>query len=98
MLDSNHRAMPTDVSRGDTYFGRDPGPNRVVVGPNEIASFLAAWGHVPTSPERPCATSTYVQLTPPDETEYLVTPAAIDACGGSIRVTAIVAGSNGPPQ
>jgi hypothetical protein len=97
MLDSNHRAIPTHVARGDTYFRLDPGPTRVFVGPNETASFVAAWGHVPPGPEL-CAASTYVRLTPPDETDYLTIPVAIDACAGGIFVTAIVAGANGPPQ
>jgi len=97
LLDNNHRTMPTQVSRGDTYFRPDPGAGRVTLGPGETASFVAAWGHVPPGPEL-CPASGFVRLTPPDETDYLTIPVAMDACNGWIQVTALVAGANGPPQ
>ncbi|MFI5042240.1 MAG: DUF4232 domain-containing protein, partial [Acidimicrobiales bacterium] len=98
-LDAAKKPMTTTVTRGSSVVVRDPGPSLVTLPAGASASFGSGWSHVPTpsDPASGCAASTYLEITPPDETAYLLVPAAVDACNhGTIAVSAVVAGTGGP--
>jgi len=99
-LDDARRPVVTNLRRGGTYFGRDPGPTTIVLPPGATASFALAWVHAPTGdePQTGCPPSTLAAVTPPDETDPLVLRISMDVCQqGAVTTTAMVAGSEGPP-
>jgi len=98
-LDAARAPMETTVTRGSSVVVRDPGPALVTLAPGASASFASGWGHIPTASDPPgtCPASTSLEITPPDETDHLTIPAAVDACDhGTIAVSAVVAGTAGP--
>jgi len=107
LLDTRHTAAPTNVVRVPQSFEQ-----RITLRPGNPASATARiWhgadlrGNTPTStftpPSDGCQpTSVYIEITPPDETTHLVVavdpPNAI-CFGGTLRVSAFVAGPVGSP-
>lgn len=99
LVDASRHDMATQVIRGQGYLYRDPGPHLVTLAPGGTASAAMEWDHIPGpgDPQSGCPTSTYLEITPPNDVNYLFVRDAVDACGGGqIHVTAVQAGSAGP--
>jgi hypothetical protein len=98
MLDSNHRPVPTTVTRGP-YMFRDQAPSRVIVLPGGIASFSIGYREIPSGEEPAsvqCVPSTYVEITPPDERQPVLLSGSMAPCGhGLIFVSPLVSGKDG---
>lgn len=98
-LDNSARQfMPTSVVRGSGYLYRDPGPHPLTVAPGGAVSAGVEWDHIPSAGDpNPCPTSSYLEVTPPNATNYLFAARAIQACNhGQLIVTALQAGDQGP--
>jgi len=99
MLDSNHRPVPTTVTRGGAYMFPALAPSRVILPPGGIASFSVGYVDVAPGDEPPsvqCVPSTYVEITPPDERQPLLVSSSIAPCGhGAIIVSPVVSGEDG---
>ncbi len=99
-LDQHRRAILTHLTRGSGMLFKDPGPHRVVLAHGQAASAGVGWigNPGPSDPPNGCPESTFALITPPDETTAKIVSAPIAACdGGNMYVTALVAGSTGPP-
>jgi hypothetical protein len=91
-LDKHHNSMRTTVVRGGSTIYPDPGPTRVVLAPGHRASVGLAWSDV-TSTEGGCHTSTYLEVTPPNDFDHKTIKLATDACDhGTLDVTAVQTG------
>lgn len=89
MLGANGQKIPTNVVR-------TPGTEQTVtLAPGGTASFLAQW-HDQTGYTTPCPSSQQIEVTPPNAYSQLTITAMITACpDGTIKVTAVAAGSTG---
>jgi hypothetical protein len=57
-------------------------PPTVTVSPSQLAYAVVEGAAVdPGDPDRPCPTYTNLQVIPPDTTDAVTVPAAIDTCG-----------------
>jgi hypothetical protein len=91
-LNKHRHAMQTTVVRGGSTVYNDPGPRRVVLRPGQRASFGLAWSDVPTN-NGACTTSTYLEVTPPNDFHHKTIKLAIEACDhGTLDVTAVQRG------
>ncbi|MHB8465473.1 MAG: DUF4232 domain-containing protein [Acidimicrobiales bacterium] len=94
-LDASRHAMTTHVARDPS-----PAPLLVTLDPNQKAAagyaYCDVFGSTPDAPQAP-QPSTYLEVTPPDETDFLVISSAIAPCdaAGTIRMTALQAGGSG---
>lgn len=83
LLDERGRPIPTEVGRGPTYFADDPGPSVVTLKPGESAYSSVAWTIQGPAGDGACdKMSPTLQVTPPDERDYLTTPLAGSVCRG----------------
>ena len=98
MLDSNHRPVPTTVTRGADMFPAQA-PSRVIVLPRGSASFSVEYREIPSGEEPAsvqCVPSTYVEITPPDERQPLLLSSSIAPCDhGVIFISPMVSGQDG---
>jgi hypothetical protein len=98
--DSARHFLMTRTIRGSSMVFHDPGPSLITMLPGDVASAGIGFGDDPIvgiDPGSGCATSTYLEVTPPDETTYLFLPAQLVPCGaGTVDVTALQPG--GEPQ
>ena len=94
---ATRRFLPTRVIRGPSMTFQDPGPRMIILASGEVASAGIGFTDNPVQPVDPtsgCPASTYLEVTPPDETTYLFIPAHLAPCnGGTLDVTALQAGS-----
>jgi len=84
------RPLPTTVS--DSL---QPSPSTVTLDPGKSATFLSSYSDVTTGTPR-CPTSSVLQITAPNAAESHFLPADIQACNGTINVSAVEAGVHGP--
>src|SRR5579884_2163975 len=95
MLDAQGRELPTRVVRNGGMLSNQPGPTQFVLQPGGVASFQAEWSDVPSGNETTCPTAARLEVTPPDETAFLVLDlgrfALAPCAGGTINVSAVVA-------
>lgn len=97
-LDDNMRHfLRTDTVRGPSMEYWDPGPTLITLNPGQVASAGVGYTDNPEEPQDPasgCPQSSYLEVTPPDETTYLFIPAHLAPCGaGRLDVTALEPGS-----
>ncbi|MHB8576874.1 MAG: DUF4232 domain-containing protein [Dehalococcoidia bacterium] len=95
MLDGQGRPLPTRVVRNGGMFSNQPGPAQVALQAGGVASFQAEWGDVPTGNQAACPSAARLEVTPPDETTFLILDLggfSLAPCGsGTIDVTPVVA-------
>jgi hypothetical protein len=98
MLTAAKAPLRTSVVWGSGYLFTDPGPVTIVVGGGTAVSAGMEWDHIPGPGDgASCPTSSYLEITPPDDTSFLIVPAQIQAClHGRISVTALQSGTTGP--
>ncbi len=99
MLDARGNPLVTRAIRGGAFEFRDVAPNLVMLAPGDVASFALGYTVFPTGNQIPavaCPQSTWLEVTPPDDFDHLVIPAALDPCEGNINVSPVVAGVPGP--
>lgn len=98
MLTAAKAPLRTTVVWGSGYLYSDPGPVTIVVAPGAAVSGGLEWDHIPGPGDgSQCPTSSYLEITPPNDVSFLVIPAAIQAClHGRITVTALQKGPSGP--
>lgn len=90
LLDAQFNPLPTNVIRGGGFIFPDPGPQLVVVPASGTANFGLEFEVIPVGNEVTCPTSSQIAVTPPDEFDPIIIPAAINACGGgTLHVTAV---------
>jgi hypothetical protein len=92
-LDASGAVVRGTVERGDSYLFTDPGPSLVVLQPGDAASYSLGWSEANGAT---CATSTKVQVTPPDDTNHATLLSQVVVCPGRpLTVSAVVAGTAG---
>jgi hypothetical protein len=65
----------------------------VTLAPGQVAHVEYSFSDVPSGTATSCPTSTYVQITPPDETDYLLVTEKLGPCqGGEIGIGAVQPG------
>jgi hypothetical protein len=80
------RPIPTTVKHS-----LPPGPTDVTLAPGASATFFSTYSDV-TSGSRQCPTSAVVGITAPNAAAPLFVPAQLQACGGVVNVSAVLAG------
>ncbi len=86
-LDASDNVLRDTVARGD------PGPATVLLQPGDTASYTLDWSEANGAT---CATSTKVQVTPPNDTNHATLLSQIVVCPGrALTVSAVVAGDAG---
>lgn len=101
LLGSSGQPLPTTVKRGRSMLAPDPGPSLVQLSPGSSASFALSWDDSQTQNSSgslvACSNTSSIEITPPNDYHYLTIPYSLHACGnGSLTVSAVVAGPNGP--
>jgi hypothetical protein len=96
LRDRHHRRQRSRVQRGNTYFQIDPRPHRVVLRPGARAVTNLAWtaNPLPGEPQKgQCEpTSSWLEVTPPDERAYRLVRFGMVVCGhGRLFSTALTA-------
>jgi len=94
LVDGSRKFLPTTVTRGNGNAA-DPGAKLVTLAAGGTASFAMSFSSCVNGPAG-CSSSTYLEVTPPDERDYLFDKADLMVFQGKIAVSAIVAGSAGP--
>ncbi len=97
LVDANRRFLPTSVERIGSMLFRDHGPTSISLALGQSAQAGIGYGADPTvgTPhEQPCPSARYLEVTPPDEKDYLFIDAkGIQACeNGHLAVTALQLG------
>jgi hypothetical protein len=94
MLDAAGHELPTRVVRNGGFYATRPGPTTFVLQPGEAALFQMEWSDVPTGDETACPAAASLEVTPPDEFDFLVLPVSgfsLAPCNaGTINVTPVV--------
>ncbi len=98
LLAASGAALPTNVVRGGGPGFLGAAANQpaalVTLGPGQTATFSLSYEDVPVGTETSCPTSAKAQVTPPNDTGFLVVGLQADACGGgTIHVSPVYAGS-----
>ncbi|MHB8573928.1 MAG: DUF4232 domain-containing protein [Dehalococcoidia bacterium] len=93
MLDAAGAALPTRVVRNGGMFSNQPGPTQFELDPGAAATFMLVWSDVPTGNETTCPAAAQLEITPPDETDFLVLNLqrfALAPCnGGTLDITPV---------
>ncbi len=74
--------MPTLVKRGGDLTFLQVAVSTVDIGPGASGYFNMGYSDVVSGDETSCPTSSFIEITPPNDTQQLVLPASIEACGG----------------
>src|SRR5664280_1075661 len=89
LLDAARQALATQVDRGGSDGSALSGPpTMVTLAPRQVAHVQFKYSDVPTGPDAgatQCPRSTYLEVTPPDETDFLLLSTDIGT-GGDIAV------------
>ena len=101
LVDANRRFLPTTVERLGSMLFRDHGPTAITLTPGQSARAGIGYGADPTvgTPNvQPCPLARFLEITPPDEKDYLFVDAkGIQACeNGHLAVTALQLGRPWP--
>jgi len=96
-LDASRHELPTEVTRDPS-----PAPALVTLAPQQQASVGYAYCDVCSAQTQlagPCPPAAFVELTPPDEKDFVVVRSAMAPCdrSGTVRVTALRPGKGGAP-
>jgi hypothetical protein len=94
LLNADKQPLPTTVVRGGGMGSEKQLPKTLVtLAPGQAAHVQYSFGDVPAGGQTACPTSTYVQITPPDETDYLLITQRLAPCGnGEIGIGAVQPG------
>ena len=92
LVDANGHDLPTRLQWGKGYLFGDPKPQTVVLKTGGSAYFKLEWAHIPNAGES-CPTAGYLLITPPDERTTIAIATPIDACGGRLTTTPMLATS-----
>jgi len=88
--------LPTLVKRGgDLSFLQIP-VSTVDIAPGTSGYFNLGYSDVVSGGETSCPTSSFIEITPPNDTQQLVLPASIRACGGGQLSVSPLFGSGSP--
>jgi hypothetical protein len=83
LLDADKRPLPSKVVRGGGMGSEKQLPKTLVtLAPGQVAHVQYSFGDVPVGAQTECPASTYVQITPPDETDFLLVTQHLAPCGG----------------
>jgi Protein of unknown function (DUF4232) len=96
LLSATGASLPTNVVRGGGQgflaAAANQPPALVTLAPNQTASFSLSYEDVPVGTETSCPTSAKAEITPPNDTGFLVIAFTADACGGgTIHVSPVYA-------
>lgn len=96
LLDAARQALASQVDRGGSAGSALSGPPTLVtLAPGQVAHVQFKYSDVPTGPDAgatQCPRSTYLEVTPPDETDFLLLGTDIGPCRGVITVSPVRAG------
>ena len=94
LLDANKHPLPSNIVRGGGMGSEKQLPKTLVtLAPGQVAHVEYSFSDVPSGTATSCPTSTYVQITPPDETDYLLVTEKLGPCqGGEIGIGAVQPG------
>jgi hypothetical protein len=94
LMDADKHPIPSNIVRGGGMGSeKQLKPTRVVLAPGEVAHVEYSFSDVPTGTATSCPTSTYVQITPPDETDYLLVTEHVGPCRGEIGIGPVQPGN-----
>jgi hypothetical protein len=97
MLNGAGEPLPTRIVRNGGFFSNQAGPSDVPLPPGASGYFWMLWSDVPTGNETSCPAAARLEITPPDETTFLVIdlgPYTLAPCNsGTIDVTPVRAAS-----
>jgi hypothetical protein len=85
LLNAQGGSLPTNVVRGQMQFptaAANQAPAVVTLAPQQTATFALAYEDVPVGNETSCPTSAKAEITPPNDTAYVIVTLAIGPCGG----------------
>ena len=80
---------------GDLSFLQIP-VSTVEIAAGTSAYFNLGYSDVVSGGETSCPTSSFIEITPPNDTEQLTIPASITACGGGLLSVSPVFGPGSP--
>jgi hypothetical protein len=93
LLDSAKHPLPSTVVRGGGMGSEKQLPKTLVtLAPGQVAHVQYSFSDVPSGTATSCPASTYVQITPPDETDYLLVTEHLAPCQGQIGIGAVQPG------
>lgn len=93
LLSKQRMTLPSKLHRGKAGFATDPGPRLFTVQPGKAGAFAFSWSNHPVGAGR-CPRVGFVEVTPPDEKDFLLVPADFTVCQhGSVSATAMVPAS-----
>ncbi len=96
LLGPGQTHLPTLViPGGDLSFLEIP-VSTVDIAPGTSGYFNLGYSDVVSGGESSCPTSSYIEITPPNDTQQLTIPASITACGGGQLSVSAVFGAGSP--
>lgn len=96
MLSSSGTPLPTVVHRGGDLSFLNVAVATVTVPAGQSAWFNLGYSDVPVDGETSCPTSASFEITPPNDTQQMIVPIGIDACGGGSVSVSPVFGPGSP--
>ena len=101
LVDANRHFLPTTVKRATSMPFRDHGPTSISLTPGQDAQAGIGYSDIPYGNESnatQCPPARYLEVTPPDEKDYLFIDAhGIQPCEhGALSVTALQLGPPAP--
>ncbi len=88
--------LPSLVKPGGDLSFLQIAVSTVDIAPGSSGYFNLGYSDVVSAGETSCPTSSYIEVTPPNDVQQLVLPALIDACGGGLLSVSPVFGSGSP--
>jgi hypothetical protein len=93
LLDANKNALQSTIVRGGGMGTEKTLPKTLVtLARGQVAHVEYSFSDVPSGTATSCPNSTYVQITPPDETDYLLVTQHLAPCQGQIGIGAVQPG------
>jgi hypothetical protein len=91
MLNKHGAKIRTRVIRGTSNVVPPEPENDVIMTHGQHGSFYAGYSDVPTGNQK-CPTSSFLEVTPPNDFKHFTLPLRIAPCGGRITVSPVVHG------
>ncbi len=91
LLNARKAPLPTYIRRGTSSIVPPEPETDVVMTHSQHASFYAGYSDVPTGAQA-CRVSTWVEVTPPNDTKHFTLRLAIAPCGGILTLSPVVHG------